>query len=186
MHTLAHFLCVHFGFFFSLSPAIEISHDVQYHAVLSTHCLSWPQVHVQRWLKRPNYNFNNTCLKGLFAREGLIKGVTSRHLFLSRFPCTTSTLVHTPPTWTTRASSSVVCCCTSVTPLSLPDSSRGSASSKVSRQSPLLLLWLSQLTLVYFGLNWSKCCKCKIGKNKYIIYTKYISCICCHYFRVNL
>lgn len=136
-----HISCVCILFcFFSLSPAIEISHDVQYHAVLSTHCLSWPQVHVQRWLKRPNYNFNNTCLKGLFAREGLIKGVTSRHLFLSRFPCTTSTLVHTPPTWTTRASSSVVCCCTSVTPLSLPDSSRGSASSKVSRQSPLLLL----------------------------------------------
>lgn len=55
-------------------------------------------------------------------------------VFCHRFLCATSTLVHTPPTWTTRACCSVACCFTSVTPSSSPDSSRNSASSKVTHR----------------------------------------------------
>ena len=68
-------------------------------------------------------------------------GVNQMSHLCHRFPCATSTRVHTPPTWTLRVWCSVACCFTSVTPSSSLDSSRGFAFSKVMHACTSSFCW---------------------------------------------
>lgn len=107
------------------------AHLVPKHTCVAS--LSWSYMNYT-WAHEPKVLNNRFILfkmqKGaLFTTAQLIK---ARLACYHRFQCATLTLVHTPPTWTTRAWPSVASCFTSVTPLSFLDSLRNFTSWKVT------------------------------------------------------
>lgn len=140
MHICPAHLCVwgdNCVYVFVCSSVIEINHDAQLHTMqpMNSACKDVPKSSSWGLSRLHNDSFINCNLKDIhfmFPLVCLCQINEACPVFCHRFLCVTSTLVHTPPTWTTRVCCSAACCFTSVTPSSSPDSSRNSASSKVT------------------------------------------------------